>query len=98
MNLMESPKHPNNIKNYRLKFYPRPLTQNELAKLVGVHRNRISLYEIGDVFPSGRILFRVGTALNVPVEVLYKDYCDYERTRIFELKKELKIFGDRDYS
>lgn len=84
---MESPRHQNNIKRYRLKFYPRPLSQDELAKIVGVHPNRISLYEIGAVFPSGRTLYKIGVALNVPVEILYKEYCDKERQRVLEMKK-----------
>lgn len=87
----------NNIKYYRLKFHPRPLTQDELAKLVGVHRNRISLYEIGAVFPSGPILFRIAIALNVLPEILYKDYCDRERKRMLEMKKRMKLFGSLDY-
>jgi len=90
---MEIIKHPNSIKRYRLRFYPRPLTQAELGKLVGVHRNRISLYEIGAVFPSGQMLYRIGIALNVPTEILYKDFCDKERQRIMELKREMKLFG-----
>lgn len=90
---METAKYPNNIKRYRLRFYPRPLTQDELAKLVGVHRNRISLYELGTVFPSGQTLYRIGIALNVPVEILYKDFCDRERQRVLGLKKEMQVFG-----
>lgn len=94
---MERAKYPNNIKRYRLKFYPAPMTQDELAELVGTHRNRISLYEIGSVFPNGKTLFKIGIALNVPVEILYKEYCDAERKRILELKKEMKLFGERSY-
>jgi len=93
---MESPKFPNSIKHYRHKFYPRPLTQDELAELVGVHRSRISLYEIGAVFPSGQTLFRISISLNVPTEILYKDFCDKERSRILELKKNLGIFGSNN--
>ena len=89
---MDSPNYPNNLKLYRLKFYPRPLTQNELGQLVGVHRSRISLYELGAVFPSGQMLFRLSAALNVPPEVLYKDFCDEERKRMLELKKQMGIF------
>jgi len=88
---MENLNYPNNIKRFRQKFYPRPLTQDELAKLVGVHRNRISLYEIGTVFPSGQMLYRIGVALNVPVEILYKEFCDRERQKIMDLKKQFKI-------
>jgi len=84
-------KYTNNIKCYRLRFYPRPLTQDELAKLLGVHRNRVSLYEIGEVFPSGQMLYRISIALNVPVEVLYKEFCDKERHAILELKKAMQI-------
>jgi transcriptional regulator with XRE-family HTH domain len=89
--MTECCKYPNNIKCYRLRFYPRPLTQDEFAKLVRVHRNKICLYESGEVFPSGQILYRISIALNVPVEVLYKEYCDKERHAIFELKKAMKI-------
>jgi len=90
---MQGQSHPNSIKRYRLKFYPKALSQDELAKLAGVHRNRISLYEIGAVFPSGRILYRIGIALNVPIEILYKEFCDKERLRILEMKKTLKILS-----
>jgi len=89
---MDRPNYPNSIKLYRLKFYPRPLTQDELGQLIGVHRSRISLYEIGGVFPSGQMLFRLSSALNVPAEVLYKPFCDEERTRMLELKKQIGIF------
>ena len=85
---MEKAQYQNNIKRYRLRFYPRPLTQSELAMLVGVHRSRISLYEIGAVFPSGQMLFRISSALNVPAEILYKQFCDEERSRMLELKKQ----------
>ena len=90
--LMDRPNYPNSIKLYRMKFYPRPLTQNELGELIGVHRSRISLYEIGAVFPSGQMLFRISSALNVPAEILYKPFCDEERGRILELKKQIGIF------
>jgi len=92
---MDRPNYPNNIKLYRLKFYPRPLTQEELGQLIGVHRSRISLYEIGAVFPSGQMLFRLSSALNVPAEILYKAFCDAERSRLLELKKQLGIFNTR---
>jgi len=94
---MESQNYPNNIKLYRLKFYPRPLTQNELGQLVGVHRSRISLYESGVVFPSGQMLFRLSSALNVPAEILYKPFCDQERHRLLELKKQLGIFKTKKF-
>ena len=93
---MEAIKFPNSIKRYRHKFYPRPLTQDDLAELIGVHRNRVSLYEMGAVFPSGQTLFRISIALNVPTEILYKDFCDEERNRILEIKKNMEIFGSRE--
>lgn len=94
---MGSLKYPNNIKRYRLKFYPRPLTQDELSRLLGVHRNRVSLYEIGAVFPSGQMLYRLAIALNVPPEILYKPFCDNERQKMLELKKGMQLFGEREY-
>ena len=89
---MDRPNFPNNIKLYRLKFYPRPLTQNELGRLIGVHRSRVSVYESGAVFPSGQMLFRIAAALNVPPEILYKDFFNEERKRMLELKNQLGIF------
>jgi len=56
-----------------------------------VHRSRVSLYEMGAVFPSGQMLFRLSAALNVPPEVLYKSFFDEERSRLLELKKQLGI-------
>ncbi len=88
---MDRPNFKNSIKLYRLKFYPRPITQNELGRLIGVHRSRVSLYESGEVFPSGQMLFRIASALNVPPEVLFKEFFDEERKRMFELKKQLGI-------
>ncbi len=93
---MEAIKHPNSIKRYRHKFYPRPLTQDDLAELIGVQRNRVSLYEMGVVFPSGQTLFKIAIALNVPTEILYKEFCDEQRSRILELKKSIEVFGSPD--
>ena len=88
---MDRPNFTNNIKLYRLKFYPRPLTQNELGRLIGVHRSRVSVYEMGTVFPSGQMLFRLSAALNVPPEILYNSFCGEERKRMLELKKQMGI-------
>ena len=88
---MDRPHYPNSIKRYRLKFYPRPLTQDELGQLIGVHRSRVSLYEIGAVFPSGQMLFRLASALNVLPEVLYKPFCDDVRNQMLEQKKQIGI-------
>jgi transcriptional regulator with XRE-family HTH domain len=88
---MERTSFPNSIKRYRLKFYPRPLTQDELGQLIGVHRSRVSLYEIGAVFPSGQMLFRIAAALNVLPEVLYQAYYDEIRNQMLEQKKQIGI-------
>jgi transcriptional regulator with XRE-family HTH domain len=93
---MARPHFPNSIKRYRLKFYPRPLTQDELGQLIGVHRTRVSLYEIGAVFPSGQMLFRISSALNVPPELLYKPFCDDVRTQLLEQKKQIGIFKSKN--
>jgi hypothetical protein len=37
------------------------------------------------------MLYRISIALNVPVEVLYKEFCDKERHAILELKKAMQI-------
>ena len=87
---------PNSITRYRLKFYPRPLTQDELAQLIGVHRNRVSLYEIGAVFPSGQMLFRIAAALNVLPEVLFKAYFDDVRNQILEQKKQIGVIKTKN--
>ena len=89
---MDRPNFPNSIKRYRLKFYPRPLNQDELSQLIGVQRCRLSLYEIGAVFPSGQMLFRLSAALNVPPEVLYKQFFDELRGELLEKKKQIGIF------
>ncbi len=94
---MERSHFPNSIKRYRLKFYPRPLTQDELGQLIGVHRSRVSLYEIGAVFPSGQMLFRLSAALNVLPEVLYKPFYDEVRNQILEQKNQIGIFKSKNH-
>ena len=49
------------------------LSQEALAKLVGVTQGAISQYELGEVKPSTKILWKLSHALGVSIEVLVKE-------------------------
>ncbi len=59
----------NSIKKYRLE---RGLTQEELAKKLGVNRVSISYWERGLALPKGSRLLDVSTALGVSVDKLLR--------------------------
>ena len=50
----------------------RHLTQAELARRVGIRAGPMNQIEQGRHVPSGRVLFALGRALDVPVDELFK--------------------------
>lgn len=64
------PRFPNSIREYRLKA---GLSQGQLAKLVGLGRSAVSLWERGLRLPPLPTVFRVARELGTLVESLYYD-------------------------
>jgi putative transcriptional regulator len=59
----------NTIRIQRAKYQ---MTQEELARLVGVSRQTIISIERGKYTPSALLAFRIARALETPVEALFK--------------------------
>lgn len=64
----KNPNLRNNIREFRAKDR---LTQEDLAKKVGVTRQTIIAIEKGDYVPSLLLGLRIARAFNTPVEVLF---------------------------
>lgn len=54
----------------RLARFGRGLTQGELSKLSGVHKNSIQVYEIGKALPGAKNLIALADALEVSLDWL----------------------------
>lgn len=63
----------NNIR--KLRFFHDEMTQQELAKVVGVTRQTINSLEQGKYSPSLDLAFRIALAFGVPLESVFS----YER-------------------
>jgi len=59
----------NNIRN--LRFFNDEMTQQELAKLVGVTRQTIISLEKGKYSPSLDLAFRIALAFDVPLDAVF---------------------------
>ena len=59
----------NRLKEIRIA---RGMSQNELAKVSGVHRVSIARYEIGKLSPNAKNLIRLSNALGVTIDELMK--------------------------
>ena len=59
----------NNIR--KLRFFNDEMTQQELAKLVGVTRQTINSLEKGKYSPSLDLAFRIALAFDVPLESVF---------------------------
>lgn len=81
-------KHPANNDGYMVKLRnarrKRGLTQSELAQLVGVTTNYISLIEKGKKNPSTKTLKKLALALDVPVSSFLEDNLRMELISIAE--------------
>ena len=59
----------NNIR--RLRFFNDEMTQQDLAKLVGVTRQTINALENGKYSPSLDLAFRIALAFDVPLDAVF---------------------------
>ena len=59
----------NNIR--KLRFFNDEMTQQELAKLVGVTRQTINSLEKGKYSPSLDLAFRIALAFDVPLDSVF---------------------------
>ena len=59
----------NNIR--KLRFFHDEMTQEELAKLVGVTRQTINALENGKYSPSLDLAFRIALAFDVPLDAVF---------------------------
>ena len=59
----------NNIR--KLRFFNGEMTQQELAKRVGVTRQTINALENGKYSPSLDLAFRIALAFNVPLDSVF---------------------------
>ena len=59
----------NNVR--KLRFFNDEMTQQELAKAVGVTRQTISSLEKGKYSPSLDLAFRIALAFNVPIDSVF---------------------------
>lgn len=59
----------NNIR--KLRFFKDEMTQQELAKIVGVTRQTISSLEKGKYSPSLDLAFRIALAFDVPLDSVF---------------------------
>lgn len=59
----------NNIR--KLRFFNDEMTQQELAKVVGVTRQTINSLEKGKYSPSLDLAFRIALAFDVPLESVF---------------------------
>ena len=57
----------------RMKRKEMGLTQEELAKKIGVAQNTLSSYELGDYEPSVPVLRRISAVLSVSLDELLKE-------------------------
>ncbi len=55
------------MKSLKLKRVEKGLTQGELAKMVGISQNSLSLYELGSHFPRRKVLDRLADVLECSV-------------------------------
>lgn len=59
----------------RLRYFRNQmgLTQDELARKIGISKKSISAYETGRAVPPLRIALKIAKVLQVPVEELFQD-------------------------
>ena len=90
---------PNSIARWRKKrpgYDGRPMTQKELARLVGVSVYEIGRYERGDRKPPILALFRLCAALKVPPQALYPELWAYCQERVESEEDSAGLNRNRD--
>ena len=53
------------------------MTQNALAKRIGVSQKTVSAYENGSIVPSVRVFFELSNLFNVDMKSLVEPYLEY---------------------
>ena len=66
------------------------ITQEQLAKMIGINRATLSRYESGDIDPPSSQLGRIADVLNVPIGELYDFSIEAEQNRTVDEIKEIK--------
>ncbi len=77
----------------------RGLTQEGLAKLVGVTKGAIGNYETGVSSPKETVLFRLMQELTIDANYIYQDYFNPDNARVIpygEAQETLRIFLTED--
>lgn len=79
----------NRIKNARKRL---GMTQNELAKKLGINRATLSKYETGQIDPTVSQLMKIADALNLPLfDLFFADSDDYEFIKLLGLTDPEKL-------
>lgn len=66
------PRPPIANKIRRLRFDTNELTQQELAKRIGVTRQTVNAIELGKYSPSLEVAFRIAAVFGVPLEEVFQ--------------------------
>ncbi len=75
----------------------RKLTQSELAKMIEVHRNTVTDYELGIMVPSVRTFAKLAYTLKVPADYLMGlTESTHEKTGLNPLFDKIEKMGPRD--
>lgn len=74
------------------------LSQEQLAKMIGVTKSAVSNYEINISSPKEKVLFKLFDALKCDANFLYEDYLEFERDFKFTVneKKHIKKYRTLD--
>ena len=64
------------------------LTQEELAKIVGMSKTTVVLWEIGERDPQTKELKKLSDYFNVPVDILLSDAPTFSNTQTYEVNPE----------
>lgn len=67
------------------------LSQEQLAKMIGVTKSAVSNYEINISSPKETVLFKLFDALKCDANFLYEDYLDFERDFKFTVNEKNHI-------
>lgn len=63
----------------RLRFEADEMTQQQLAKLVGVTRQTVNAIELGKYSPSLEVAFRIAHVFGMPLEEVFRYQADLKK-------------------
>ena len=63
----------------RLRFEAGEMTQQELAKRIGVTRQTVNAIELGKYSPSLEVAFRIAVVFGVPLEEVFQYHDDKKK-------------------